>query len=59
MPVLMIWGAKDYFDPPSLAYEMAEKMPHGRAVTIPDAGHLTWLDQLDPVESAIRSFVTA
>jgi pimeloyl-ACP methyl ester carboxylesterase len=57
MPVLMVWGEKDFFNPPSVGYEMAAKMPNGKVLTIPDAGHLAWLDQLDPVESAIRSFL--
>jgi pimeloyl-ACP methyl ester carboxylesterase len=57
MPTLMIWGEKDTFGPPSLAVEMTAMIPRGKAVTIPDAGHLTWLDQPSRVEASIRTFL--
>ncbi len=57
MPTLMIWGEKDSFGPPSLAQEMSRMMPRGRAETVPDAGHLTWLDQPAAVAGSITSFL--
>lgn len=44
-PTLFIWGDKDWFGPPSLGEEMAAIAPHALCKTVPDAGHLAWLDQ--------------
>jgi pimeloyl-ACP methyl ester carboxylesterase len=57
MPTLLIWGDKDSFGPPSLAKEMAQSIPHGRAEVVPDAGHLAWLDQPDTVADLIANFL--
>ena len=57
MPTLLIWGDKDSFGSPSLAKEMAQSMPHGRAEVVPDAGHLAWLDQPDTVVGTIEKFL--
>ena len=57
MPTLLIWGDKDSFGPPSLAKEMAQSMPHGRAVVVPDAGHLAWLDQPKSVTALVANFL--
>ena len=57
MPTLLTWGDKDSFGPPSLAKEMAQFMPQGRAEVVPDAGHLAWLDQPDTVADLIANFL--
>ena len=57
MPTLLIWGDKDTFGPSSLAKEMAQTIPQGHAETVPDAGHLAWLDQPEAVTSLITSFL--
>jgi pimeloyl-ACP methyl ester carboxylesterase len=57
MPALLIWGDKDSFGPPSLAKEMAQSMPHGRAEVVADAGHLAWLDQPETVADRIADFL--
>ena len=57
MPTLLIWGDKDSFGPPSLAKEMAQSLPQGRAAVVPDAGHLAWLDQPDIVAGLIADFL--
>ena len=59
MPTLLIWGDKDSFGPPSLAQEMAQIMPRGRAEIVPDAGHLAWLDQPEAVAGSITRFLQA
>ena len=56
-PTLLIWGDKDTFGPPSLAKEMAQLMPNGRAESVPDAGHLAWLDQPETVAALITNFL--
>jgi pimeloyl-ACP methyl ester carboxylesterase len=57
MPTLLIWGDKDSFGPSSLAKEMAQMIPHGRAEVVPDAGHLAWLDQPEAVAGLITNFL--
>jgi pimeloyl-ACP methyl ester carboxylesterase len=57
IPALLIWGTKDSFGPPSLANQMAQSMPHGRAEIVPDAGHLAWLDQPETVAGLITDFL--
>lgn len=57
MPTLLIWGDKDSFGPPSLAKEMAQIIPHGRAEVVSDAGHLAWLDQPEAIDGLITSFL--
>jgi pimeloyl-ACP methyl ester carboxylesterase len=57
MPTLLIWGDKDSFGSPSLAKEMAQSMPDGRAEVVPDAGHLAWLDQPETVAGLIANFL--
>jgi 3-oxoadipate enol-lactonase len=59
MPTLLIWGDKDSFGPPSLAGEMAQMIPQGRAVVLQDAGHLAWLDQPGQVATSIFNFLGA
>ena len=53
----LIWGDKDSFGPASLASEMAQVIPQGRAQAVPDAGHLAWLDQPKAVAGLITSFL--
>ncbi len=57
MPTLLIWGDKDSFGPPTLAKEMAQAIPNGRAEVVPDAGHLAWLDQPETVAGLISNFL--
>ena len=57
MPTLLVWGDKDSFGPSSLAKEMAQIIPLGRAEVVLDAGHLAWLDQPEAVAGLITSFL--
>lgn len=54
-PVLLLFGDDD----PSLAAkdELVELFPDARLVTIPEAGHLGWLDQPVAYRSAVVAFV--
>ncbi len=59
VPTLPLWGDHDSFGPPALAFQMASVMPHAQAVTLPDAGHLAWLDQPALTENHLRTFLQA
>ncbi len=54
-PTLLLWGEKDAVIPPSYAQKFATGMKGGspRIETVPDAGHLAYLDRPEAVASAI------
>ena len=56
-PTLFLWGEKDPLGPPSRGRELAALMPNGRAVEVPDAGHLPWLDQPEFCARHIEEFL--
>lgn len=43
--VLFLWGAKDAFQSTEEGEQIASTMPAAKYITVPDAGHLPWLDQ--------------
>lgn len=45
VPVLIACGSVDRVTPPSLHEELASRCPSGQLVVIPDAGHLSTIDQ--------------
>ncbi|MFV8049147.1 alpha/beta fold hydrolase [Mycobacterium sp. 48b] len=55
-PVLVIGFADDLVMPPHLGAEMADALPNGRYVEIPDAGHLGFLERPQAVNSAVLNF---
>jgi pimeloyl-ACP methyl ester carboxylesterase len=57
MPVLMIWGDKDMFGPPSEGAEMAALMPNAKLAVLHNAGHLAWLDQPEQCEQLVSEFL--
>ncbi len=54
-PTLLLWGEKDAVIPPSYAHKFAAGMTGGslRIETVPEAGHLAYLDCPEAVASAI------
>ncbi|OMB94556.1 bromoperoxidase [Mycobacterium sp. NS-7484] len=54
--VLVIGFADDLVMPPHLGAEVADALPNGRYLEIPDAGHLGFLERPDVVNAAIRDF---
>jgi len=56
-PVLCIAGDEDLLTPPDVACDMARETRHGRAVVIPEAGHLTNLETPDAFNSALAAFL--
>ena len=55
-PVLVIGFADDLAIPPHLGREVADALPNGRYLQIPDAGHLGFLERPDAVNSAALEF---
>jgi len=57
VPVLVIHGADDQLIPVTEAEAMAETVPDGRLVIIPNAGHLPNLEQPDAFNDAVIDFL--
>jgi pimeloyl-ACP methyl ester carboxylesterase len=54
--VLVIGFADDLVIPPHLGAEVADALPNGSYLEIPDAGHLGFLERPEPVNSTILDF---
>ena len=53
-PTLLLWGERDGVLPPSYADRMAQRMGGAvRRETVPEAGHLAYLDRPDAVAAAV------
>jgi pimeloyl-ACP methyl ester carboxylesterase len=57
VPTLVIVGKEDVITPVADAEAMASAIPAARLVIIPDAGHLTALEQPEAVNAAIRDWL--
>ncbi|KZS57040.1 alpha/beta fold hydrolase [Mycobacterium ostraviense] len=55
-PVLVIGFADDIVTPPHLGREVADALPNGRYLQIPDAGHLGFFERPEPVNAAVLRF---
>jgi len=58
-PALVVWAAEDRVMPPEHGRRLAELLPHGRLVEIPDSYTLIPEDQPGELARAIRQFVRA
>jgi pimeloyl-ACP methyl ester carboxylesterase len=56
-PTLFIWGDRDAFGPPLLGEAACRSMPDASIVTVPDAGHLPWLDQPARCSELLEAFL--
>lgn len=59
VPVLVAWGADDTVMPVEHGRRLAELLPHGRHVEIPDSRTLIPVDQPDLLAEQIRAFVAS
>jgi pimeloyl-ACP methyl ester carboxylesterase len=59
MPTLLIWGELDVRSPLSVAHDFDQRIPNATLVVIPDAGHVSNLEQPDRFNEAIREFCHA
>lgn len=55
-PVLVIGFADDVVTPPHLAREVADALPNGRYLEVPDAGHLGFIERPQQVNAAALAF---
>ena len=55
-PVLVLGFSDDIVTPPYLGREVADAMPNGRYLQIPDAGHLGFLERPQAVNAAVLQF---
>jgi pimeloyl-ACP methyl ester carboxylesterase len=57
-PTVILWGEKDRVLPPSYAKKIAAAIGKGsRVETIPEAGHLAYLDKPGPVAKAVLAHI--
>ena len=56
-PTMLLVGAQDLGAPPPIVREMHKAMPQSRYVEIPDAGHISNVEQPDLFATAVRSFL--
>ncbi len=55
-PVLVIGFSDDVITPPYLGREVADALPNGRYLQIPDTGHLGFLERPEAVNAAMLKF---
>jgi pimeloyl-ACP methyl ester carboxylesterase len=58
VPTLVLVGEQVGVTPPSDAEAMAQAIHGAKLVTIPDAGHLSNLEQPDAFNAAVKAFIT-
>jgi pimeloyl-ACP methyl ester carboxylesterase len=58
-PVLVIGFSDDIVTPPYLGREVADALPNGRYLQIPDAGHLGFFERPEAVNAAMLKFFAA
>ncbi|HKB01168.1 MAG TPA: alpha/beta fold hydrolase [Gemmataceae bacterium] len=57
VPTLVVVGDQDAVTPPEKAMAMAAAIPNSQLVTVPDAGHLSNLENPDLFTAAVREFL--
>jgi len=46
---LIVWGESDRMIPPAYGQCLAQLIPHARLATVPDCGHLIWIERPAPL----------
>lgn len=59
VPTLVLVGDQDGVTPPEHAREMADAIPGAKLVIVPDAGHVSTLEQPEAVNAALVDWLTA
>jgi pimeloyl-ACP methyl ester carboxylesterase len=59
VPTLLIWGESDGRSPLSVAHQLEDAIPGAQLVVIPDAGHMSNLEQPKRFNDAVREFCHA
>ncbi|MEM9706832.1 MAG: alpha/beta hydrolase [Pseudomonadota bacterium] len=58
-PTLIIVGEDDMLTPPAVSERMAEKIPNAKLVIVPEAGHLSNIEQPEAFNAALFAFLQA
>ncbi len=58
-PTLLIWGERDARSPLNVARQFEEAIPDAQLVVIPDAGHVSNLEQPERFNAVVREFCRA
>jgi pimeloyl-ACP methyl ester carboxylesterase len=58
-PTLLIWGELDVRSPLSVAREFEHEIPDTKLVVVPEAGHVSNLEQPEQFNKAVRAFCRA
>ncbi len=58
-PTLLIWGEADARSPLRVAHQFQASIPNAQLVVIPDAGHVSNLEQPEQFNQAVREFCRA
>ena len=56
VPTLVLVGADDRLTPPALGRQLSKDIPGSEYVELPDAGHLSNIEQPDAFNEALRAF---
>jgi pimeloyl-ACP methyl ester carboxylesterase len=59
VPTLLVWGEHDGRSPLRVAHQFEQAIPDAELVVIPDAGHVSNLEQPDRFNEAVREFCRA
>lgn len=59
VPTLLIWGELDARSPLSVARQFEDAIPNAKLVVIPDAGHVSNLEQPEQFNNVVREFCRA
>ena len=57
VPTLIIAGAEDALIPPKEMQQIAATVPHGQYIEIPNAGHMTTMENPEAVNAALTEFL--
>ncbi|MFX0063311.1 MAG: alpha/beta fold hydrolase [Candidatus Hermodarchaeota archaeon] len=57
VPTLIICGTNDLLTPPKYSKYLHENIANSKLVEIPDAGHMVMLEQVQPFNQALKSFI--
>lgn len=59
LPTLILAGVEDALIPPTEMQQIADTIPHGQYVEIPNAGHMTTIENPEAVNEALLRFLKA
>jgi len=57
VPTRFVWGDTDAFAPPSIAEDLAPRMPDADIVVLSGAGHVPYLEQPEAVTAVVNEFL--